>query len=140
MLSLRGLRRYPPDGGLRDSAATSPSVKPPYPTGVGLRYSPRLPAEDFARRTSSASLGRSTALLTQSKVVDAERQVAIADFNAQANVKSAEAQARAKTINADADATVVQVAEAVAKSGVRLMPDIVAGDEASEFLEYQSVR
>jgi len=42
--------------------------------------------------------------VTQAKVVDAERQVAIADFNAQASVKSAEGQARAKTINAEADA------------------------------------
>ena len=106
--------------------------------------------------------------VTQAKVVDAERQVAIADFNAQANVKSAEGQARAKTINAEADATVVrtvgdaeasktravggaeaeviklkiasmesgnyavvQVAEALAKSGVKLVPDIVAGGGAS---------
>ena len=106
--------------------------------------------------------------VTQSKVVDAERQVAIADFNAQASVKSAEGQARAKTINAEADATVVrtvgdaeasktravggaeaeviklkiasmesgnyavvQVAEALAKSGVKLVPDIVAGGGAS---------
>ena len=38
--------------------------------------------------------------VTQAKVVDAERQVAIADFNAQASVKSAEGQARAKTISA----------------------------------------
>jgi uncharacterized membrane protein YqiK len=106
--------------------------------------------------------------VTQAKVVDAERQVAIADFNAQANVKSAEGQARAKTINAEADATVVravgdaeasktravggaeaeviklkiasmesgnyavvQVAEALARSGVKLVPDIVAGGGAS---------
>jgi uncharacterized membrane protein YqiK len=106
--------------------------------------------------------------VTQAKVVDAERQVAIADFNAQATVKSAEGQARAKTINAEADATVVrtvgdaeasktravggaeaeviklkiasmesgnyavvQVAEALAKSGVKLVPDIVAGGGAS---------
>lgn len=106
--------------------------------------------------------------VTQSKVVDAERQVAIADFNAQASLKSAEGQARAKTINAEADATVVrtvgdaeasktrdvggaeaeviklkiasmesgnyavvQVAEALAKSGVKLVPDIVAGGGAS---------
>jgi uncharacterized membrane protein YqiK len=96
--------------------------------------------------------------------VDAERQVAIADFNAQASVKSAEGQARAKKVNAEADATVlstvgdaeasktravggaeaevmklkiasmesgnyamVQIAEALAKSGVKLVPDIVAG-------------
>jgi len=106
--------------------------------------------------------------VTQAKVVDAERQVAIADFNAQATVKSAEGQARAKTINAEADATVVrtvgdaeasktravggaeaeviklkiasmesgnyavvQVAEALAKSGVKLVPDIVAGGGAT---------
>jgi uncharacterized membrane protein YqiK len=106
--------------------------------------------------------------MTQAKVVDAERQVAIADFSAQANVKSAEGQARAKTINAEADATVVrtvgdaeasktravggaeaeviklkiasmesgnyavvQVAESLSKSGVKLVPDIVAGGGAS---------
>jgi uncharacterized membrane protein YqiK len=106
--------------------------------------------------------------VTQAKVVDAERQVAIADFNAQASVKSAEGQAQAKKINAEADATVVrtvgdaeasktravggaeaeviklkiasmesgnyavvQVAEALAKSGVKLVPDIVAGGGAN---------
>jgi uncharacterized membrane protein YqiK len=106
--------------------------------------------------------------VTQAKVVDAERQVAIADFNAQANVKAAEGQAKAKTINAEADATVVrtvgdaeasktravggaeaeviklkiasmesgnyavvQVAEALSRSGVKLVPDIVAGGGAS---------
>jgi hypothetical protein len=110
-------------------------------------------------------LEQATALAaTQAKVVDAERQVAIAQFNAEAGVKSAEGFARAKKINADADATVlrsvgdaeaakthavgsaeaeviklkiasmesgnyamVQVAEALAKSGVKLVPDIVAG-------------
>src|SRR5262249_39390409 len=98
------------------------------------------------------------------KVVDAERQVAIAEFNARANVKSAEGQSQAKKINADADATVlrtvgdaeaaktqavggaeaeviklkiasmesgnyalVQVAQALSSSGVKLVPDIVAG-------------
>ncbi len=113
-------------------------------------------------------LEQATALaVTQAKVVDAERQVAIADFNAQANVKSAEGQAQAKKINADADATVVrtvgdaeasktravggaeaevmklkiasmesgnyamvQVAEALAKGGVKLVPDVVAGGGA----------
>jgi uncharacterized membrane protein YqiK len=106
--------------------------------------------------------------VTQAKVVDAERQVAIADFSAQASVKFAEGQAQAKKINADADATVVrtvgdaeasktravggaeaeviklkiasmesgnyaivQVAEALAKSGVKLVPDIVAGGGSS---------
>src|SRR4051794_17989324 len=121
-------------------------------------------------------LEQATALAaTQAKVVDAERQVAIAQFNAEAGVKSAEglarakkinaeADAQAKKINADADATVlrsvgdaeaaktnavgsaeaaviklkiasmesgnyamVQVAEALARSGVKLVPDIVAG-------------
>jgi uncharacterized membrane protein YqiK len=110
-------------------------------------------------------LEQATALAaTQAKVVDAERQVAIADFNAKASVKFAEGQAQAKKINADADATVVrtvgdaeagktravgsaeaeviklkiasmesgnyamvQVAEALAKSGVKLVPDVVAG-------------
>ena len=121
-------------------------------------------------------LEQATALAaTQAKVVDAERQVAIAQFNAEAGVKSAEgsartkpinaeADARAKRINADADAMVlravgeaeaaktqavggaeaeviklkissmdpgnyalVQIAQALAKSGVKLVPDIVAG-------------
>ena len=110
-------------------------------------------------------LEQATALaMTQAKVVDAERQVAIAEFNARASVKSAEGSAQAKTINADADAKVlrtvgeaeaaktqavggaeaeviklkiasmesgnyamVQVAEALAGAGVKLVPDIVAG-------------
>jgi uncharacterized membrane protein YqiK len=113
-------------------------------------------------------LEQATALAaTQAKVVDAERSVAIADFNAQAAVKSAGGQAQAKKINADADATVmrtvgeaeadktlavggaeaevvrqkiasmesgnyavVQVAEAFARSGTKLVPDIVAGGGA----------
>jgi uncharacterized membrane protein YqiK len=54
-------------------------------------------------------LEQATALaVTQAKVVDAERQVAIAEFSAQASVKSAEGQAQEKKINADADATVVR--------------------------------
>ncbi len=110
-------------------------------------------------------LEQATALAaTQAKVVDAERQVSIADFNAQATVKAAGGQAEAKKLNAEADATVlrivgeaeadktravggaeaevvqlkiasmesgnyalVQVAEALAKGGVKLVPDIVAG-------------
>ena len=110
-------------------------------------------------------LEQATALATtQAKVVDAERQVAIAEFNARASVKSAEGSAEAKKINAEADATVlrtvgnaeaaktqavggaeaeviklkiasmesgnyamVQVAEALAKAGVKLVPDVVAG-------------
>jgi uncharacterized membrane protein YqiK len=46
---------------------------------------------------------------TQAKVVDAERSVAIADFNAQATVKTAEGSAKSKTINAQADAQVTRV-------------------------------
>jgi len=114
-------------------------------------------------------LEQATALAaTQAKVVDAERQVAIAEFNARATVKSAEGGAQAKTINADADAKVlrmvgeaeaaktqavggaeaeviklkiasmesgnyamVQVAEALAKAGVKLVPDIVAGTSSA---------
>ena len=110
-------------------------------------------------------LEQATALaVTQAKVVDAERQVAIAEFNARASVKSAEGQSQAKKINAEADATVlrtvgdaeaaktqavggaeaeviklkiasmesgnyalVQVAQALATAGVKLVPDIVAG-------------
>jgi len=97
-------------------------------------------------------LEQATALAaTQAKVVDAERQVSIADFNAQATVKAAGGQAEAKKLNAEADKTravggaeaevvqlkiasmesgnyaLVQVAEALAKGGVKLVPDIVAG-------------
>jgi uncharacterized membrane protein YqiK len=46
---------------------------------------------------------------TQAKVVDAERSVAIAEFNAQATVKTAEGSAKSKTINAQADAQVTRV-------------------------------
>ena len=114
-------------------------------------------------------LQQATALAsTQAKVVDAERQVAIADFNAKASVKFAEGEAQAKKINAEADATVlrtvgdaqaaktqavggaeaeviklkiasmesgnyaiVQVAEALSKAGVKLVPDVVAGGGGS---------
>ena len=113
-------------------------------------------------------LEQATALAaTQAKVVDAERQVAIAEFNARASVKFAEGQSQAKKINAEADATVlrkvgdaeaaktqavggaeaeviklkiasmesgnyalVQVAQALASAGVKLVPDIVAGGGA----------
>lgn len=101
---------------------------------------------------------------TQAHVVDAERKVTIAEFEARAAVKSAEGNAQSKTINAQADATVlrtvgeaegakilavggaeatviqqkvnamdagnyavVQVAESLAKGGVKIVPDIVAG-------------
>src|SRR6266853_2440651 len=111
------------------------------------------------------TLKQATALAdTQATVVDAERQVSIAEFKAKAAVANAEGEARAKTINAEADATVtrtvgdatadrtraigtaeadvitqkirsygssnyavVQVADSLSKSGVKLVPDIVAG-------------
>ena len=110
-------------------------------------------------------LQQATALAdTQARVVDAERKVQIAGFEASAAVKFAEGSARSKTINAEADATVlrtvgeaegskikavggaeaevirlkvasmeagnfavVQVAEALAKGNVKIVPDIVAG-------------
>jgi uncharacterized membrane protein YqiK len=110
-------------------------------------------------------LEQATALAaTQAKVVDAERQVSIADFTAQAAVKTAKGAARAKTLTAQADATVletvgaaqatqtravgeaeaaviklkiesiesdnyalIQVAEALAKAQVKLVPDVIAG-------------
>ena len=46
---------------------------------------------------------------TQPRVVDAERSVSIAEFNAQAVIKKAEGEARAKTINAEADAGVINL-------------------------------
>jgi len=101
---------------------------------------------------------------TQARVVDAERKVTIAQFEASATVKFAEGNAKSKTINAEADATVlrtvgeaegakilavgsaeakvieqkvssmeagnyavVQVAEALSKGGIKIVPDIVAG-------------
>jgi uncharacterized membrane protein YqiK len=104
---------------------------------------------------------------TQSRVVDAERQVTISEFGAQAAVKVAEGAAQAKKINAEADSTVirtvgdaeaskvkavgsaeaevvklkiasmesgnyaiVQVAEALSKSGMKLVPDVIAGGSA----------
>lgn len=45
---------------------------------------------------------------TQARVVDSERSVQIAEFNAQAAVKSAEGQAKSKTLVAEADATVIK--------------------------------
>jgi uncharacterized membrane protein YqiK len=115
-------------------------------------------------------LEQATALAaTQAKVVDAERQVAIAEFSARATVKSAEGAGQAKKINAEADANVlrtvgeaqaastkavgaadaevirlkinsmeagnyavVQVAEALAKSGNKLVPDVVAGSGSGD--------
>lgn len=101
---------------------------------------------------------------TQARVVDSERKVTIAEFDANAAVKFAEGEAKSKTIQAEADASVlrlvgdaegakilavgsaeakvieqkvqsmeagnyavVQVAEALAKGNVKIVPDIVAG-------------
>jgi uncharacterized membrane protein YqiK len=55
------------------------------------------------------TLKQATALAdTQATVVDAERQVSIAEFKAKAAVANAEGEAKAKTINAQADATVTR--------------------------------
>ena len=57
-------------------------------------------------------LQQATALAdTQARVVDAERKVTIAQFEASAAVKFAEGNARSKTINAEADATVLRVSQ-----------------------------
>ncbi len=101
---------------------------------------------------------------TQSRVVDAERKVAIAEFAARAAVKEAEGAAQSKKLVAEADAMVlttvgnaeagkiqavgsaeadvikrkvesinpenyakIEVASALAKSGQKLVPDIIAG-------------
>jgi uncharacterized membrane protein YqiK len=54
-------------------------------------------------------LQQATALAdTQARVVDAERKVTIAAFEAEATVKSAEGAAKSKTINAEADANVLR--------------------------------
>ena len=44
---------------------------------------------------------------TQAKVVDAERGVSIAEFQAKATIRKAEGEAKAKTVQAEADAMVV---------------------------------
>lgn len=101
---------------------------------------------------------------TQARVVDAERGVQIAEFNAHSTVKAAEGEARSKTLVAEADAMVlktvggaeaekalavggaeaeviklkiasmdsnnfasIEIAKALASSGFKLVPDIVAG-------------
>ncbi|HKE90395.1 MAG TPA: SPFH domain-containing protein, partial [Gemmatimonadales bacterium] len=101
---------------------------------------------------------------TQPQVVNAERQVEIASFEAQTRIKRAEGDAQSKRINAQADANVLQlvgeaegkkitavgnaeaevlklkgeainpgnyatieVAKALASSGMKLVPDVVAG-------------
>ena len=64
---------------------------------------------------------------TQAHVVDAERRVTIADFEAKATVKAAEGNAKSKTINAEADATVLRtVGEA---EGAKILA--VGGAEAT---------
>ena len=69
----------------------------------------RTGIELLAQGRRRQQLEQATALAaTQAKVVDAERQVAIAEFNARASVKSAEGQSQAKKINAEADATVLR--------------------------------
>jgi len=105
---------------------------------------------------------------TQARVVDSERKVTIAEFDANAAVKFAEGEAKSKTIQAEADASVlrlvgdaegskilavgsaeaqvieqkvqsmeagnyavVQVAEALAKGNVKIVPDIVAGSNGT---------
>jgi uncharacterized membrane protein YqiK len=104
---------------------------------------------------------------TQPSVVNAERQVEIATFDAQTRIRKAEGEARSKQINAEVDAKVllmigeaegkkitavgsaeaevlkrkgeainpgnyatIEVAKALASSGVKLVPDIVAGGTA----------
>jgi len=101
---------------------------------------------------------------TQPQVVNAERQVEIASFEAQTRIKRAEGDAQSKRINAQADANVlllvgeaegkkitavgnaeaevlklkgeainpgnyatIEVAKALASSGMKLVPDVVAG-------------
>lgn len=101
---------------------------------------------------------------TQPQVVNAERQVEIATFEAQTKIKKAEGDAQSKRLNAEADASVlrmvgeaegekinavgnaeaevlkkkgdainpgnyatIEVAKALAASGMKLVPDVVAG-------------
>jgi len=101
---------------------------------------------------------------TQPQVVNAERQVEIATFDAQTRIRKAEGDAQSKRINAEADASVllmvgdaegkkitavgsaeaevlkrkgeainpgnyatIEVARALAASGMKLVPDVVAG-------------
>jgi len=65
-------------------------------------YRMQQTAEEARKNLEQA---RATAA-TQPKVVEAERQVQIAEFNANAEVKKAEGEAQAKRIQAEADATV----------------------------------
>ncbi len=68
-----------------------------------LTYAQQRDAE-IARQELAQATARAD---TTSKVVDAARQVEIAELTAQAKVKSAEGDAKSKTINAQADATVL---------------------------------
>ncbi len=56
---------------------------------------------------------------TQASVVDSERSVAIAEYNAQAAVKKAEGDAQSKTINARADAEVLTTVGAAEGAKIR---------------------
>jgi len=101
---------------------------------------------------------------TQPQVVNAERQVEIATFEAQTRIRKAEGEAKSKQINAEVDARVlllvgeaegkkvtavgnaeaevlkrkgeainpgnyatIEVARALAASGMKLVPDVIAG-------------
>lgn len=68
-----------------------------------VTYDTQKLAEDRRKELEQA---RATAA-TQARVVDAERKVAIADFDAQSRVKAAEGEAKSKTLNAEADARVL---------------------------------
>lgn len=125
-----------------------------------ITYEIQRQAEDTRKE-----LAQSKALAdTQPRVVDAERNVTISGFEAQAKIKQAEGDAQSKTINAAADANVVltvgraeaekvkavgtaeadviklkidsmqsgnyasiEIARALATSGQKLVPDILAG-------------
>lgn len=129
-----------------------------------VTYNTQMEAQSVKQKLEQA-----TALArTQAQVVDAERKVAIAEFNAQAAVKTADGAAQAKKINAAADAQVirvtgeaeaaktlavgqaeaavirqkidsmesgnyatVQVAQALAGAGVRLVPDVLVSGGGS---------
>jgi uncharacterized membrane protein YqiK len=129
-----------------------------------VTYNTQMEAQGVKQKLEQA-----TALAkTQAQVVDAERKVAMAEFNAQAAVKTADGAAQAKKINANADAevirvtgqaeagktlavgqaeaaviklkidsmesgnyAVVQVAQALASSGTRWVPDVLVNGGAS---------
>ncbi len=125
-----------------------------------ITYQTQMMAEETRKELEQARAIANT----QARVVDSERKVTIADFEAQATVKTAEGEAQSKKVNAAADAEVTQVtgqaeagkikavgtaeadvikmkissmesgnyaaievARALASSGFKLVPDIVAG-------------